>query len=191
MGSEMCIRDSVFLYPKVLHSAFESNPISCKPVVLFVGGKPHPSMLSYFSGRSFRDKFTKLTKASVGYFEHSERSTPIILGGKEKCTLVPTSARKSGDFKNLMINASGDYMTKHGIRTERVESDAFIEYLTKIQPSYLSFFFFRGDELTKKEFYELTKHLIEPIIPGYSKFCLLYISPSPRDLSTSRMPSSA
>ena len=27
--------------------------------------------------------------------------------------------------------------------------------------------------------------------PGYFKYCLLYTSPSPRDLSTSRMPSSA
>ena len=31
----------------------------------------------------------------------------------------------------------------------------------------------------------------EPISPKYLKHCLLYTSPSPRDLSTSRMPSSA
>ena len=30
-----------------------------------------------------------------------------------------------------------------------------------------------------------------PLIPIYYGFCLLYTSPSPRDLSTSRMPSSA
>ena len=32
---------------------------------------------------------------------------------------------------------------------------------------------------------------LEPILPGLNKDCLLYTSPSPRDLSTSRMPSSA
>ena len=41
------------------------------------------------------------------------------------------------------------------------------------------------DENTKNE---LSKKLVE--LPGVSS-CLLYTSPSPRDLSTSRMPSSA
>ena len=31
----------------------------------------------------------------------------------------------------------------------------------------------------------------EKVAPGRVKICLLYTSPSPRDLSTSRMPSSA
>ena len=50
---------------------------------------------------------------------------------------------------------------------------------------------------TKKEFSALTQKPIEVITNGYDeelatcKLCLLYTSPSPRDLSTSRMPSSA
>ena len=38
---------------------------------------------------------------------------------------------------------------------------------------------------TEKTFAEVLFHA------GYSNYCLLYTSPSPRDLSTSRMPSSA
>ena len=42
------------------------------------------------------------------------------------------------------------------------------------------------------ENYNLIRDLIENTIPGFEDYnCLLYTSPSPRDLSTSRMPSSA
>ena len=37
----------------------------------------------------------------------------------------------------------------------------------------------------------LTRHLIAKGVKGVYVGCLLYTSPSPRDLSTSRMPSSA
>ena len=36
----------------------------------------------------------------------------------------------------------------------------------------------------------LLRGVLEPV-PGLGNYCLLYTSPSPRDLSTSRMPSSA
>ena len=38
---------------------------------------------------------------------------------------------------------------------------------------------------------KLGHKVLEPRNPGYSKVCLLYTSPSPRDRSLSRMPSSA
>eukprot|EP00831_Metopus_contortus_P078048 TRINITY_DN7466_c0_g1_i1.p1 TRINITY_DN7466_c0_g1~~TRINITY_DN7466_c0_g1_i1.p1 ORF type:complete len:293 (+),score=46.95 TRINITY_DN7466_c0_g1_i1:201-1079(+) len=48
-------------------------------------------------------------------------------------------------------------------------------------------------KLIKNDFYEFMKYVIErdPIKQKKLKACLLYTSPSPRDLSTSRMPSSA
>ena len=38
---------------------------------------------------------------------------------------------------------------------------------------------------------EFDQEVIDDIIEGVTTTCLLYTSPSPRDLSTSRMPSSA
>ena len=40
-------------------------------------------------------------------------------------------------------------------------------------------------------FYNGTSNYITGLVAGLYTFCLLYTSPSPRDLSTSRMPSSA
>ena len=54
------------------------------------------------------------------------------------------------------------------------------------------------EEITgANHFYDNEKDRLEKVVRKYiekelnSKYCLLYTSPSPRDLSTSRMPSSA
>ena len=54
------------------------------------------------------------------------------------------------------------------------------------------------NKLTPEEYYVTQNHGTEPAFSGeFDKnyapgtYCLLYTSPSPRDLSTSRMPSSA
>eukprot|EP00831_Metopus_contortus_P073300 TRINITY_DN66854_c0_g1_i1.p1 TRINITY_DN66854_c0_g1~~TRINITY_DN66854_c0_g1_i1.p1 ORF type:complete len:104 (+),score=9.30 TRINITY_DN66854_c0_g1_i1:421-732(+) len=49
-----------------------------------------------------------------------------------------------------------------------------------------------GDECKSLEEYLQGFHITNLVLPMYSALiCLLYTSPSPRDLSTSRMPSSA
>ena len=50
--------------------------------------------------------------------------------------------------------------------------------------------FWGGDNMIKSGGYNV-KHIRELAFMGFYEVCLLYTSPSPRDLSTSRMPSSA
>ena len=45
--------------------------------------------------------------------------------------------------------------------------------------------------ITEEPFYVSTSDEVEIFESAYKQSCLLYTSPSPRDLSTSRMPSSA
>ena len=61
--------------------------------------------------------------------------------------------------------------------------------LTKSFDMSINELFLRGEENFRKlEFTELQKHILKE---NAVIACLLYTSPSPRDLSTSRMPSSA
>ena len=48
-----------------------------------------------------------------------------------------------------------------------------------------------GEELANHLLKNETANAIENTVRQYGNICLLYTSPSPRDLSTSRMPSSA
>ena len=47
------------------------------------------------------------------------------------------------------------------------------------------------DHRKNRSLHGLSRSLINNMVEGVTKGCLLYTSPSPRDLSTSRMPSSA
>ena len=65
-----------------------------------------------------------------------------------------------------------------------------LKALEKWHPGYLSWWNEMGPEGFQDSLvYLRTAVGVEP--GGWAKFCLLYTSPSPRDLSTSRMPSSA
>ena len=54
-----------------------------------------------------------------------------------------------------------------------------------------AWFKLRHRQVITEGFVFLGKHLEIVARPGHGRICLLYTSPSPRDLSTSRMPSSA
>ena len=62
------------------------------------------------------------------------------------------------------------------------EFDRMLESTERYNTNYPPYNIHRVDEHNYK---------IEVALAGYSKDCLLYTSPSPRDVSTSRMPSSA
>ena len=64
---------------------------------------------------------------------------------------------------------------------EKINDDMTIGEAQKIENLF--------DDMSKDLDEELINHAVEKL--GYTKGCLLYTSPSPRDLSTSRMPSSA
>ena len=87
--------------------------------------------------------------------------------------------------EDALLNAADDFLMKH-------ESFRDKAYQVKMQDGTLGNptigygFEFYGDEQTRVKMGEtMTKEEAKPLL------CLLYTSPSPRDLSTSRMPSSA
>ena len=75
-----------------------------------------------------------------------------------------------------------------------IDSSSVISNNTKIHPSVnVGPFCIIGDDVEIKEGTSVLSHAIikGPTIIGKNNTCLLYTSPSPRDISGSRMPSSA
>ena len=85
----------------------------------------------------------------------------------------------------------GEYFAQ---RIFEFDHDAAIDYCgppTEFAP--MSVIFSADASFTDEEMIELSSHLsdLEFLDVSRNQICLLYTSPSPRDLSTSRMPSSA
>ena len=91
---------------------------------------------------------------------------------QEKARLM--SVEKLEDFSSIEIGTSSDFM--RGIKIgASVSIDGVCLTVTSIKEKSLTF-----------------DIIVETLkVTNLSNFCLLYTSPSPRDLSTSRMPSSA
>ena len=88
--------------------------------------------------------------------------------------MATTEATVSGDDRNFTINFGPQHPAAHGVLRLVLELEG--EIVERVDPHIG--LLHRGTE-------KLIEH------KTYLQACLLYTSPSPRDLSTSRMPSSA
>ena len=82
-----------------------------------------------------------------------------------------------------------DNKTKEDLTTVTLAQIIFEE--EKKQRSFLPLGAMRNIIQSGGEWFAEAQRRVQSILPGKRKDCLLYTSPSPRDLSTSRMPSSA
>ena len=115
----------------------------------------------------------------------------IMIKASEKASKI--LIRDFGEVEKLQVSKKGpiDFVTNADIKAEKI----IIEELSKAKPNYSIISEENGIKTNKDED---NTWIIDPIdgtinflhgIPHFA--CLLYTSPSPRDLSTSRMPSSA
>ena len=93
---------------------------------------------------------------------------------------------KLGDLVNVKPGYARNYLVPQGLATVATEANiaVFEERRAELEKA-------SADKLqaAQARSNELSGQTVE--IPGKASDCLLYTSPSPRDLSTSRMPSSA
>ena len=119
----------------------------------------------------------------------------IVLGG---CVGIENAAKKAGHKVTVPFtpgrgDASQDQTDVYSFGLLEPKADGFRNYIIKTSNGSGKKPTVSAEEMLvdKAQLMKLTAPEMTVLVGGMRVFCLLYTSPSPRDLSTSRMPSSA
>ena len=104
----------------------------------------------------------------------------IIDGMQQVCAKAGIAPSEIGQIIHGTTLATNALIERRGAKTALITTNGFRDVIEMRTES-------------RFEQYDLNLILPEPLLPRQMRYtiCLLYTSPSPRDLSTSRMPSSA
>ena len=121
--------------------------------------------------------------------EKTARTKKPTLLEKMRPTSLKTKSNENQPSLRMKMTASTDELLNLEIREKN-----YRECRHEASTIYENFLYVGGDELVKKEkrARKLKEELnVRRILCCYDNDCLLYTSPSPRDVEESRMPSSA
>ena len=187
MGSEMCIRDRRESLEKFYATEEKTAAsIELQYKIIETLQMRHESMKSCKNSivlmeRSLLSSLEVFTKHNSSAFHHPEWEKVKSL----TCKLI--SEYEQNDVHYIALNAAFDTILHRSIARGGPEKDANKNYLRSIYDNSIIFenkcnYIIRCENKSPADIVnEIVKYI----------HCLLYTSPSPRDLSTSRMPSSA
>ena len=190
MGSEMCIRDRGNVNPTLIPGE-GASPVGLPPAVSDLGDTPLPSLddfdfenIDKVGAKELKNKLKKARddlKTAIRLRKSAEFAEANVLLGEIKQQLEATGGEEASkiledvnyELGHMLLYKAADDMEKGLFE---VSSKALLDYEKKEGGP-------TKDSLSLRK--RLTRYQQDPYR------CLLYTSPSPRDLSTSRMPSSA
>ena len=193
MGSEMCIRDSTC--GPGLTQVMTILPIAVRarvPLVLFAGEAPlHKEWYNQIIDQApfvqacgaqyvpLHDPDT-IVQDTINAVQHAARERmPVVLG-------VPFDLQKQDFAADIStLKATFEFPTLDVVHPNHVAIQSVAALLQNSEKTVI----LAGMGATSEHAQKLIVQLAE--VTGSLLACLLYTSPSPRDLSTSRMPSSA
>ena len=129
-------------------------------------------------------KRTRMEEENENEKNNTINEDPIYMDCNATTPLAPSVITTISEALHTgWANPSSSY--KAGVEAKRIVTKARQQLLTLVNGRHLSEMTFMSGGT------EANNHVIWLAVKYYYKFCLLYTSPSPRDATLSRMPSSA
>ena len=158
-------------------------------------GTSHELSLAYSPGVAFPCKEIESDPDSVYRYTSKGNLVAVVSNGTAVLGLGdigPLAGKPVMEGKGLLFKAFAD-IDVFDIEVDKIDVDGFVDTVKAIAPTFGGI---NLEDIKAPECFEIERRLVDELdIPvmhdDQHGTCLLYTSPSPRDLAQSRMPSSA